>query len=396
MTRVAKFKTFFTRRNIVICCGVVILLFLVLYRLGNLVPGLSTNELHDVNFGLGWHGLYNNPLFLPLQFLRSGFFYLLSNHAIQISRLPNALFGVWAVLSFALVIRAWHDTRTAILATALFATSAWTLHVSRIASFDVMYLWLVPTLLLTHVLLKRFSDRRYLLLALVPIWGFMLTIPGAIWLIAANMVLQRKDLLASWNSSANLWIKSIIVFLGIFWLFILGWIFTGHGGVLNFFGIPTHYIGITHIVKDFAGVPINIFVAGPHNPLLWMGRAPILDIFCLAMCLLGIYYYADHWDAPRSILLGVFLLIGFLLVGLAGLVGLSIIIPLLYVFIAMGIAFLTKQWLKVFPVNPLARSLGLAVVYLAVLLSCTYNLRSYFIAWPSNNVTKSTYHIKLQ
>jgi hypothetical protein len=89
--------------------------------------------------------------------------------------------------------------------------------------------------------------------------------------------------------------------------------------------------------------------------------------------------------------LGLFALAGLLLVGLGGPVGLSLLVPLLYVWAAAGIAYLTREWLQVFPNNPLARSLGLGLIVLAVGLGCIYNLRAYFVAWPHNQTTRVTF-----
>ena len=52
---------------------------------------------------------------------------------------------------------------------------------------------------------------------------------------------------------------------------------------------------------------------------------------------------------------------GVVLVGLGGPVGLSILVPLLYVAVATGLAYLLHEWLKVFPNNPLARGFGIGL-----------------------------------
>jgi hypothetical protein len=139
---------------------------------------------------------------------------------------------------------------------------------------------------------------------------------------------------------------------------------------------------------------VNLFVSGPHQPALWLGRAPILDVFTLAMCIIGLYFYGLHPRASRTKLLGSLFLIGAVLVALAGPVGLSLLVPILYIIAATGITYLIKEWLKVFPLNPLARGLGLGLVALAVTLACAYNLRAYFVAWPHNDNTHAVFHYR--
>ena len=145
------------------------------------------------------------------------------------------------------------------------------------------------------------------------------------------------------------------------------------------------------LLKQFAAVPVHLFIRGPQYPELWLGKAPILDVFALVACILGIYFYLTHWKASRSRYLAVLALFGFVLVGLGGPVGLSILVPLLYMAVATGLAYLLRDWLKTFPNNPLARSLGIGLVVFAVTLSCLYNYRAYFIAWPHTAVTKATF-----
>jgi hypothetical protein len=59
--------------------------------------------------------------------------------------------------------------------------------------------------------------------------------------------------------------------------------------------------------------------------------------------------------------------------------------------IATGLAYLLRDWLKTFPNNPVARGVGIGLVVAAVGLSCIYNYRAYFIAWPHNTVTRTVF-----
>jgi len=119
--------------------------------------------------------------------------------------------------------------------------------------------------------------------------------------------------------------------------------------------------------------------------------APILDAFTLLAAALGIYFYAKHSKAWRSRTIVMMFAIGVILVALGGPVGLSLLVPLLYVTAAAGLAYILHDWLKVFPNNPLARGLGISLVALLVGLSCIYNLRAYYVAWPHNPDTKATF-----
>ncbi len=169
--------------------GFALISSLLLYKLASLTGGLSRTEELSAIMPVGWRGIYQQPFYLPLKVVRSVVFYLAPDHGQLLTRLPNALFGGIAIAAYAWLIRSWHGARTAILATLMFATSAWVLHVSRLASFDVMYLAVIPVLLLTNVELKRNGQRLLVWFGVLSIWSLLLFIPGIIWLVLINAFL---------------------------------------------------------------------------------------------------------------------------------------------------------------------------------------------------------------
>ncbi|MGC1176808.1 MAG: hypothetical protein WA843_01950, partial [Candidatus Saccharimonadales bacterium] len=341
--------------------GIVAVGFLLLYRLGSLVDGLSAKEYATSITPVGWHGIYHQPFYLPLELVRSAVFFIPHHFGQTLTRLPNAVFGGLTIVIFAAVLRLWHGARTAVLATSLFATSAWVLHVSRLASFDVLYLLTIPALLLVYVALQRREVRAVTFYGSMLIWGALLYTPGVIWLILYSVYVQRKAFKSGWQHFAAWWQRLLYLLAGLIWLPLLITHLTRPGALKTWLGLPPHLAAPLTLLKHFAAVFVHLFIRGPQYPDLWLGRAPLLDIFTLAVCLLGIYFYARNWRAARSRLLGGFFLIGAVLVGLGGPVSLSLLVPLLYLAAATGIAYLLRDWLKVFPLNPLARSLGIGL-----------------------------------
>lgn len=383
------------RRLILEALGAAIILgWLMLYRLGNLTGGLSTGEVHAAVNPVGWHGMYKDAFYLPLNVLRSIDFSLFPSHGQFLTRLPNVILGTLSVLSFAALVRIWHGARIAALATALFAFSAWTLHVSRLASFDVVYLWGMSTLLSMHFLLRRYRDRQPMIYLSVVIWGLLLYVPGMVWLVGADLIMQRKFILEGLKSLKAWWQYLTVFLVALIWLPLLVIQLERHGGVRTWLGLPAHFDKGMALLKHFGSVPVHLFARGPEYPNLWLGRTPVLDIFTLGVCILGIYYYASHWRSARTRYLSVMALIGFVLVGINGPVGLSLLVPLLYLAAATGLAYLLHDWLKTFPNNPLARGLGLGLIFAAVMLSCAYNYRAYFVAWPHAQATRTAFHYR--
>jgi hypothetical protein len=368
-----------------------VLCALLWYRLGSLTAGISHVELITAKTPLGWHGIYQHPFFFPLIFIRSIIFFFIADYGDFWLRLPNTIFGLLSVVSFAYIIRRWHGVRTAVLATALYATSAWLLHASRLASFDVMYLWSLPLLLCSGVLLQRYFDKASVFYGSMLLWGSMLYTPGLVWLVLLTLYWQKEAIADGWKHFGRFWQRSLYVLAGLIWLPLLVVNLLRPHQLVLWLGAPQHFAAPLTMLKQLGGVFVHLFIRGPQYPDIWLGRVPIMDIFVLVMCVVGIYFYATHRSAFRSRQLLSYFVGGVLLVALHGPVSLSVLVPLLYIVAATGIAYLLHEWLKVFPLNPFARGLGITLVSLAVIISCAYNLRAYYVAWPHNSATKAIF-----
>jgi len=365
--------------------------WLVGRHLGSLTGGLSSHEVAASIQPVGWHGIYHYPLDFPLKFIRSVVFAVAPTHGAFLSRLPNLMLGLASMAAFGWLIRLWHGPRTALFATALFATSAWTLHISRFASFDVEYLWAMPMLLLVDTLLPRNSRRAVAFYGSLALWLVLLYVPGMIWLIVPAIYLQRHTLRAAWQHFHGWQQRALYSLIAVGGVGFLAYDLSRGGQLRQWLGLPAHFASPLHFAKEVLAVLVHLFMRGPQNPETWLGRAPLLDILALTMTLIGIYFYGRHYTARRTRVLVGFGIIGTVLVALAGPVSLSILVPLLYALAATGITFLLHEWLSVFPLNPLARSFGMALIAVAVALSCFYNLRAYYIAWPHNGDTKAVF-----
>jgi hypothetical protein len=364
---------------------------LMLYKLGSLTGGLSANEVAVAHTPIGWHGLSQDPFYLPLKILRSFFYIFFDHHGQTIARLSNTVFGVLAVLGFSRLLQLWYGGRTAFMGSLLFLTSAWVLHVSRFASNDVLYLAALPILFYVQIALKRAEIATWIYIAPI-IWGLSLYVPGLVWLVATQIWLLRNELVTAWKAIQKLWQRILVGFLGLIWLPTLSiHIFSSGNNLLTWLGLPQQLPSAVELGKQFLAVPLHLLIHGPKNPELWLGKAPILDIFTLACALLGIYFYARHITANRSRSLFSLFGVSWVLVALGGPVSISIMVPLMYLFTACGIGYLLHDWLKVFPRNPFARLLGIILIALAVTSSVAYNLRAYFIAWPHSSDTISIF-----
>jgi hypothetical protein len=371
-------------------------LILLLYKLGTLIKGVSLDEVSAATAPVGVHGIFHEPLYLPLKFIRSIVFYIRPKHGALLTRLPNVFFGLLSLVEFAYLIRVWHNRRVAFLSSLIFICGAWTLHVSRLASFDVLYLWGLITLLLGHAFNIKYPDNMYAWFFNLFSWGLLLTIPGFVWLVAADIFLQREVISEGWQQHKKVWQRFLGILLLLIWLPLVIKNIRHADQAKLWIGLPARFPGVLKLLKQFIAVFVHIFFRGPQYPSLWVGKAPLFDAFTLVMSLIGIYFYATHYKSSRSRLLATMFVISTILIALGGAVSLSLDVGLIYVMAAMGIAYMLHNWAKVFPRNPLAKSIGIGLLTLAVAVSCAYNIRSYFVAWPLNPATKGSfsYHLK--
>ena len=380
------------RLIIIIVLSLALLSAPLLYRLGSLIGGLSHGEVAVATTPLGWHGIWAHPLYLPLKLVRSLIFVLTAQHGQTLTRLANPIFGLLTIVSLGVVVRSWHDRRITLLTVALFATSAWTLHVSRLASYDVLYLAVVPLLMLGYILRQRHPKSGWVFYGSALLWSFLLFIPGMVWLVLLTIALSWSDISEAWAEQAAWWRRLLFVAAGLAWLpLLLPNFLRSNADLSTWLGLPAHWPTLATYGKQLVAVPIHLLFRGPAYPEIWLGRLPILDVTTLALAVIGGYFYVGHRRAHRAQQLTLILVVGTLLIALGGPVGLSLLVPVLFLLVAAGLHVLLKSWLRVFPLNPIARQLGVSLLVVAVAVSCMYNLRAYFIAWPHNPTTQAIF-----
>lgn len=371
--------------------GMILLTVLFTRELASLTNGLSASEAEIANTPIGWQGILNDPFYLPMKILLSAGFFFFDQGGSLVSRWPSVIFGITLVVALTAVVKAWHGPKIALLTGALFATSAWTLHVTRFTGFESSYLLAVPILIATIVLLQR-SKRWWVPALVLFIWSILLFTPGLVWLVLLAAFWERYSFVDSWTESKS-WFKKLLLPVSFLLLLplLINHIAKSTTTTYAWLGLPSQFGSLTDFAIRLGNVPLNLFAMGPDNPELWLGRLPVLDLVTIVFTLLGIVYYAKRWRAARAQLLAGFIILCWMIIALGGPAGLSLIVPVIYLLTGSGIAQLNNEWLKRFPNNPIARSFGTTLLVAAIAISCLYNLRSYFVAWPFNPTTISQF-----
>lgn len=381
------------QRSVEAVLGIALALFLLFYKLGSLVPNISPGEAATRLSVSNLESVLMNPLFAPYKLVQLLLVELGFNSVFAL-RAISASIGLLAILTVYYVLQRWYTTRISIIGTLLFATSGWFLVHARQATPDICYALIV--LLLAYGTWMRRTKRAGLALFLGALLSvFLVYIPGLIWLVILGVIWQRREISHLVKDAPRLALLAGVLFLVLLTPLVLA------------------NINDTSLIKPLAGLsattdltPLGfaknigeqltiIFWQGPKLASQGLVGSPLLDPFVIAMALLGCYAYVYQRTLDRSKMLGGGLLAGLLLLGLGGLVSNVILMPLIYIIALAGVALMVQQWFTVFPRNPLARSVGVVVITVAVLLTSFYQLDRYFQAWPASKQTKQLFSINI-
>ncbi len=373
--------------------GLALVSIVLFYKLGSLVPGFSKTEIVHFSGLNSFRAIANNPLNAPYKLLHFGLnnLYHQSPYA---SRAISAAFGLVAVALFYYVVSRWHSRNIAILGTILFASSSWFLHITRLATPDILQTVLLATI--AYGTWIRKTQRSTLVISLGVFLACLLAyIPGLIWFLVIGGIWQRKAVARHVKHAQIALLPAVIFGLALLSPLVIALIRQPEL-LKSFVGLPSHNLPTPYdIFRHIINVPFQIFFRGPNDPTIWLGRLPLLDLFSATMCVLGIYFYFYQRKLDRTKIIIGSLIIGDVLVGFRGQVASVILMPFIYILITAGIAFMLNQWFSVFPRNPLARTIGTGLIVLAVALSGYYNLRHYFVAWPNAPITKQSFNQQL-
>lgn len=367
---------------------------LLMTQLNVLLPGYSSSEKQFVDTTSTPAAILDDASFLPHKALSFSIRFATHDNYLS-ARLATVFIAGAAVILFYLACNRWYSKRTAFLATVLFATSAWFLHIGRVATPDVMYVASILALGLFSNIFKNSSKPFLWSLVLIFVVGASLFTPGIVWIILLGAVLGRSYIQSFVRSLSK---KKLAILIGtiITALTPLAYTIYRSPDILRaLIGLPANMPDVVAFLKQLAYVPLSVVGRTPGNPEWHLGHLPYLDIITIVLFALGLYYYVKFRRSLSAIMLTASLVIIIIIVALSATQIHAMLLPFIYFIAAAGISVLTNQWLTVFPRNPVAKSVGIGLVSIIVAASCVYNLRNYFVAWPNTPAAKGAYHHKL-
>lgn len=371
----------------------VVIIGLLLFRIQTILPGYSAQEVAAYHAASGFTDLWKTPINAPYYVLVHALQYIAPHNLIAV-RLASVLIGTVSALVFCVLIVRWHGARTALIGTLLFCTSAWFLHSARYGSADTMFLVFLP-LAACGVWLREKQAGLAVLLGLL-LSAVLLYTPGMAWFLSFGLLLQWPIIDKAFKKNPGSVALGSALFLAI--LAPLLWYFYKHPHeAINWLGLPQHiWSGIPQVLRAIVDVPLAIFFRAPaDNPIAWVGRLPILNVFTITMFAAGCYIYAKKVRLARTRLFLALGILGSIIIGISqGAIPITPLVPFAFVIVAAGIGYSIDVWFQVFPRNPLAQSIGMGLLACVILLVCTYETSSYFVAWPQAQATRTLFTIK--
>jgi hypothetical protein len=371
----------------------VLLLCLYGYRLGTLVPAYSAPEIAARQSSSSIQEIADNPINLPH---KTGQFLLLKlgKRGPAAMRAVSVLFAIAAVWLFYSLLMRWHTQRIAVLGTTLFATNSWFLHSARLGTPDILLTAIVAIICCGfYIRFGRVRSQAWLVTSLVV--GLALYVPMMAWFIVLGGLWQSKRIVESFRLLAT---PVVIACIGI----VIGLLLPLAVAIMRqpdlwheLTGIPQSFAPVKETAEAALNTLSMFFYKAQANPVHWLGRLPILDIFAGVMFIFGVYAYAYKLRLHRTQLLIVTIIIGTVLVALSmDYQNVTLLLPVIYLIVTAGVTLMLQQWFTVFPRNPIARNIGLGMMVGALVLACSYQVINYFVAWPNNPDTKAAYTIK--
>lgn len=374
--------------------AVCVLLTAILYNLhlGSLPPHMSNDELLTFQNNKSLSNILHSLLNAPYNFIDYAILHTFGIHTLRNARITSVIYAVLAIFMFFCIMIKWHGKRTAWMATILFATSSWLLHIGRLGTANILWINISLTLILLGTWLVKTERSGTAIITLSVILGLMLFIPASIWFVIAFIIVTSKTVLDHFQNAMP-WQRLASIALILFFIATLVFsLYRSPDSVRIWLGLPQVFPSYISMLKLWlSSIILYPFFRGPAVPEIWLGHTPILDVFTATMYLIGAHFYFTHYRNLRTRLLGIFILAGSVLTALNGPMAMSFIVPVYYLIAATGITFMLHQWMTVFPKNPIARFVGVTLITVAISSTVGYHLVSYFVAWQHNPPAVATF-----
>lgn len=374
------------RRIIIAIAAFVGFYFLFFYSLTAFVPLYSPLEIATQNNSTSLRAIFENPIDAPYKLLL-WIPFKLGHHSILWGRALSSLIGIASVLIFYFITRTLFSRRIALLSTLLFATSTGILLTSRLGTPLILQLFgilILISLVPVFMLYKRTSLMLYVAALL---FAGLMYAPGMAWFILlAFVVMASKGYLLISKTAVKHRILAATLFLLLIAPLILA-VVRDPRTSLAILALPEQMPTSVLVLDRAEDLFRSLFWKGTGPAEIMLVGTPVLNVIEISLIVIGVLIQMRNARLRSNLFVlgGALLLI--VLIVLGNIIQYPMLMPFLYLSMASGLYYLVRQWLKVFPINPVANMFGTSLVLLLVATSCLYHARQYFIGWPHSAAT---------
>lgn len=408
------------RAAILLLLGTVLLaIFFRFFRLDSLPPALSSLEaaaglsafkvITAHSYSLFYAAASGSPqeaLFVFLQVLPVK---LLGSTALALRLVPAAL-GVVTVLLTYLWAKVWFSRRVALVAAFLLSVNSWIVLVNRTG----VRANLVPLVVagFAYLIYKAFQTKK----------NFYAILAG---LVLAVGLYAHLQILTLWLGAGLFGLYALIwrrQYFSAYKKIVVATVVTALAAILPLTiyvaknPSQTSYSGINHklvlfdssksigsravtVIENKAKVMLGLFSFGhgDQNPTRNVAGEPLLNIFVALMWALGLIIALSQFRRAKYI----FLLLIFTSVSLPAVLtsgevpnGLLLLgaAPAIMILAGLGVDYMLRRWYQTFPLNNIARTVGLTLIMSLLALTAYQSYKAYFIAYAGELSVRQAFY----
>lgn len=368
-----------------------VFLISVVWKIGDLVPGMSGAEIAQKNLAKNIHSLSTNLSDAPFRLMQHLAITVHPDKIVSL-RLVSVVVALLVSFCFYQLARGWFGRSIGLLGAVIFISFPLFAISGRQATPQIMLFSPLILMYLYSRVLKSESLWLWVLLAFIA--GILIYTPGMIWWIIGAAVLCYRKISVQLSEAAS---RVSVVVAAILCVLVapLVTVAIRHPHFLRqLLLIPQNFVSPAHMVSRLIHILGALFVKMPYTSPLVVGRTPVLNILLIALLIFGVY--AMRSAAPdKTIALSIAVLFGIVAATLSdNFVYLIYCCPALLIFVTAGLRYLYIEWRTIFPRNPVPKTFALVLITAVSLSQLYYSWHYTLSAWPHSSAVKSVYVIK--
>jgi hypothetical protein len=380
-------------RLLIAALMVLIIGFLLFWRLGTLTQGLSPAEYAARQNSHTVEQIVKSGVNAPYLLLQHGYAGIFDGSYAAL-RLTGVTVAILILLFLFLMLRSLFGLTNGLFALMVVGATPWVVLAARSSAPYIMLLWMVVPVA-CFVLMSRARQRPEIWwLLLCASAALSLYTPGLFWFVLAGAALAGRHYRSVTSRVNSLFLISGLTAAIMILIPLAAALALEPGSIRKLALFPDKWPGLAETLRSLGWAFTGLFWGIRRHIDIGIGRLPLLNFLQLALLVFGIYALGSRMRLT-SLALGGWLLLSVVLSGINNDPHLLLLgLPAAGVLIAAGLRLLYIEWRRVFPLNPFSYALAILLITLVVSAHLLYAVRYTLVAWPRTPETKVIYVLK--